>query len=86
MFRIEISTQAKRFLKKSNKELQERVLKKVALLKSHPVLHDSKKIVDANKTFRIRIGDYRILYTIRWNHKVVLIATIDKRSRSYNRT
>lgn len=35
-------------------------------------------------TFRIRVGDHRILYRIEHDHARILVITIDKRSRAYD--
>lgn len=81
MFRIEFSSRAKKFLKKSDD--CKRILKKISYLKENPVLHDSKRIVNEGKVYRIRAGDYRILYKINWDDKVIIIVKTDKRSRIY---
>lgn len=83
MFRIEFSCRAKRFLKKSRNS--KRILKKISLLKENPVLYESKKVVNEDNIYRVRTGDYRILYKIDWDEKVILIVKIDKRSRVYKR-
>lgn len=82
MFRIEFSVRAKKFLKKSR---DKRILDKISQLKENPVLYESKKIVNEEKIYRIRAGDYRILYKVNWDEKVILIIKIDKRSRIYKR-
>jgi mRNA interferase RelE/StbE len=48
------------------------------------VLHDSKRVVSEERAFRIRIGDYRALYEVDWNNKIILIDKMDKRSRAYD--
>lgn len=52
-----------------------------------PVPADAKFICRDNgeKVFRYRIGDYRALYKVKENEKVVLIAKIDKRPTVYDR-
>ena len=84
MFNIEFSNQSKKFLKKSDKQLAARIIEKIELLKDNPVLHDSKKVIGEDKVFRIRIGDYRVLYEVDWNNKIILIDKIDKRSKVYD--
>jgi len=83
MFTIEFSNQSKKFLKKSDNLLAERIFQKIVLLKDDPVPHTAKKIVEEERTFRIRIGDYRVLYEIIYDKKIILIDKIDKRSRAY---
>jgi len=51
--------------------------------KSHP--RGAKKIVGDEGVFRIRVGTYRILYSLENNKQTLLIVNIDKRSRIYKR-
>jgi mRNA interferase RelE/StbE len=37
------------------------------------------------KIYRVRVGDYRILYEIYLDKMVIMIVNIDKRSRIYDR-
>lgn len=83
MLNIEFSSQSKKFLKKCGKELSNRIIKKIDLLKIDPVPHDSVKVVGEERTFRVRVGDYRLLYEVRWNEKILLISKIDKRAKVY---
>ena len=83
MFCIDFSNQAKKFLRKCEMNLRIRIIKKIKLLKLEPVPHKAVSIVGEAKTFRIRVGDYRILYEIKWNKKKILIVKIDKRPRVY---
>ena len=85
MFEIEISTQSAKFLQKSPKDISTRIREKIKLLKADPVPHNSMRIIGEERTFRIRIGDYRVLYEIKWGDNKILIVIIDKRSRVYEK-
>jgi len=84
IFEIEFSNQSRKFFKKSDKQLNSRIIERIDLLKIDPTPHNSVRVVGEEKTFRIRIGDYRVLYEIDWNNKVILIVKIDKRSKVYD--
>jgi len=84
MFSIEFSRQARNFLKKCDSGLRERILDKIRLLSSEPVPHKAVRIVGEERTFRIRVGDYRVLYEISWRDGEILIAVVDKRPRAYD--
>ena len=71
MFEIEFSNQSRKFLKKSDKQLNFRIIEKISLLKVDPVPHNSVKVVGEDKTFRIRVGDYRILYSVFTENNVI---------------
>ncbi|MDP3734768.1 MAG: type II toxin-antitoxin system RelE/ParE family toxin [Nanoarchaeota archaeon] len=84
MFQIEHTSHSSKFLKKADTILRERVIKKIELLKDEPVPRDAKSLAGEQASFRVRVGDYRILYKVKWNERVILIANIDKRARVYN--
>lgn len=59
-------------------------IKKIVTLAEDPFQLDVKKIMGRKeKLYWVRVGDYRILYEIYLEKKVVLIVNIDKRSRIY---
>jgi len=58
-------------------------LEKIKKLRTEPVPHNAVSVIGEEKTFRIRIGDYRVLYEVKWDKNEILIAVIDKRSRVY---
>ncbi len=64
MFSIDYSHKARRFLKKCDKNLSKRIVNKIELLKTVPVPHKAVSVVGEDRTFRIRIGDYRVLYEV----------------------
>lgn len=84
MFEVYYSNQAQKFLKKADKLLISRIFEKVEILKETPIIHDSK-IVEGykEKLFRVRVGNYRILYEVDHVNNTIGIVKIDKRSRVY---
>ncbi len=79
MFEIAYSNQAYKFLKKSDKILLKRLINKIEELKTQPVIHDTKVIEGyEERLFRVRVGDYRILYEINYKEN-----KIDNRSKVY---
>jgi mRNA interferase RelE/StbE len=86
MFKLSLSSHTQKFLKKSDKLLYQRLIKKIKELSNDPFPSDSKRIVGRkDKVFRIRVGDYRIEYIVFYEKNEVLIADIDKRERIYHR-
>jgi mRNA interferase RelE/StbE len=84
MFTIILSSLTQKFLKKCDKEFYERLLKKIRSLSDEQFPSDSKRVFGrADKVFRVRVGDYRILYVVYSDKNEVLISEIDKRSRVY---
>ena len=85
MFDIGYSKQAIKFLKSADKNLSTRILKKIEQLKENPVQHDSKIVEGyAESIYRVRVGDYRILYEVDYKGKLIGIVKIEKRSKIYH--
>ena len=85
-FKIEYSDKAKKFLKKSDKDLSKRIMDKLETLRTNPVPSDSKfygRNKD-DKVFRYRIGKYRVLYIMDEKNKIILITKIGKRFGVYD--
>ncbi len=84
MYVIELSERAQKFLDRFDEYVKERIKKSLKKLELNPIPHDVKFIrrVNGNKLFRIRIGNYRVLYVV--EGELVLITKIDKRSRVYD--
>lgn len=83
MFNVNYSNQAGKFLKKANKVLVKRIIDKIEGLREDPVIHDTKKIEGSKGMFRVRVGDYRILYEVDYANNLIGIIKIDKRSKVY---
>jgi len=83
MFAIRYSTRARKFLKRVDRTISRRLMKKIERLREKPILSDTKKIVGSRSLFRVRVGDYRILYEVDYRNNMIGIVKIDKRSRVY---
>jgi len=84
MFEIRYSKQAVNFLKSAEKKLTTRILKMIEKLSENPIGHDSKVVEGYHeKLFRVRVGDYRILYEVDYKNNLLGIVKIDKRSKVF---
>ena len=85
MFDVEYSNQSLKFLKKSDKTLILRLLKKIEELRGKSITSDTKVLEGyKEKLFRVRVGDFRILYEIDYPNNKIGIVKIDKRSKVYD--
>jgi len=85
IFDIHYSNQSRKFLKKTERILLKRLIEKIEKLKEEPIIADSKKIEGAKGLFRVRVGDYRILYEVDYENREIGIVGIDKREDAYLR-
>lgn len=65
-----------------NKNLGQKILKKIGGLKDNPYGQNSQKL-EGDKGYRIRLGDYRVIYTIDKENKTILIIKIAHRKEVY---
>lgn len=85
MFQIELGNPAKRFLKKCDKQLYERLMIQIRILATDPFPSNVKRVAGRKeKVFRIRVGDYRIQYVIFHEESLILIADVDRRESAYD--
>ena len=81
-YQLEITSSAEKVLRKYAAKLQERIIDKISKLSHHPRPFGSKKL-RGSKDYRTRIGDYRIIYSIDDNKKVIAILDIGHRKDIY---
>ena len=83
MFSVKYSNQSEKFLKKSDKVLVRRVMDKIEKIMEEPIIHDAKKIEGSKGIFRVRVGNFRILYEVDYANNLIGIIKIDNRSKVY---
>ena len=84
---ISYGSQPANFIKKlKDFSLKEKIVKRIKSLSEEPYPRDVKKVKDrADKIFRIRINDYRVVYRIRSEEDRILILMIENRSNAYKK-
>jgi mRNA interferase RelE/StbE len=84
-YEIVIQDTANKVLRKLDKPVRERVAAAIEALADDPRPAGIKAIVGEPGAFRIRVGDYRVLYEIEDYRLVVMVVKIGHRSTVYNR-
>lgn len=82
-YRIEFTRSAEKDLRKIDRSRVAAILHKVEQLQLDPRPNGSKKLAGADRTYRIRIGDYRVVYEIEDDVLVVLVIRIAHRKDVY---
>ncbi len=83
-YSVFLHPQVIKFLKKIPEEDVKRIRAKLSEL-VNPYSAKASKLGGHKDAFRIRVGDYRILYTVNDRKKVVVVFKIDRRGRVYKR-
>lgn len=81
---VEYTPAAARQIRKLNKTIQTRLKSKIAMLSENPRPHGSKKLKSFEKSYRIRVGDYRVIYDIHDDVLLVLIMKVGPRRDVYD--
>lgn len=82
-YRVELAPAAARALRKLTAEVGRRIARRIDALATQPRAVDATKIEGGEGLFRVRVGDYRIIYTVHDDVLLVLIVGIGHRSDIY---
>ncbi len=72
-YKIEISLTAEKQLRKLSQKDQVSVLKRIQELSGEPRPNHSRKLRGQSNVYRVRVGYYRILYSIEDKHLTIII-------------
>ena len=81
-YRVEISPAAARDLKRLPPGILPRIEPVILGLADEPCPIGSRKIRGAERAYRARVGEYRVIYEIRENDKLVVVLRVTRRSES----
>lgn len=82
MYNIILKKKAKKFIDKLPKNERFRLAKAISQL---PNGEDIKKLKGYNDLMRLRVGDYRIIYTVEHDKLIVYVIDIGNRGEIYNK-
>jgi mRNA interferase RelE/StbE len=82
-YRVEISKSAAKDLRGIDRKWIPRIVATVEMLESDARPSGCKKLVGSDHTYRLRIGDYRVVYDIHDDMLIVLVVRIRHRRDVY---
>ncbi|MBM3897295.1 MAG: type II toxin-antitoxin system RelE/ParE family toxin [Thaumarchaeota archaeon] len=82
-FRIEYSSRAQKSLGSLSSDTRRRVLEKISELSENPFPRGVVKLHGEENTYRLRVGDFRVLYEVYRQQRAILIVKIEHRSTAY---
>jgi mRNA interferase RelE/StbE len=83
VFKIDYARSAEKELKALPSPVVIRIREAINALANDPHPPGSKKIKGEDRTFRIRIGDYRVLYEVHEKELLVLVVRVRHRKDAY---
>lgn len=85
-FRIEVSATAERQIRKLRRNDQIRVLRAIRDLADEPYPPGSRKLRGFEDAYRIRVGTYRVLYSVQAARVLIIILKVGHRRDIYRRS
>ena len=82
-YRIEVSATAERQIRKLPRADQLRVVRTIQALSTDPRPSGCRKLSGHDDVFRVRVGRYRILYSIEGRRLVIIILKVGDRKDVY---
>lgn len=84
-YRLLFDPQTEKFFKKHPKSESEKIVKRLSTLSLDPFAsyNNLTKLKETNSSYRMRVGNVRIVYAIDTTNKTIYVAEIKPRSGSY---
>jgi mRNA interferase RelE/StbE len=82
-YRVHILDSALRQLEELAKAQRDRIRERIRELAANPRPQGSIKLKGEDDLYRIRVGDYRVIYTIRDDELIVLVLRVGYRREVY---
>jgi mRNA interferase RelE/StbE len=82
-YQIEVAPRAQRELKKLPKTVQVMLAKEIDTLATDPYPSGVEKIAQVDRCYRVRQGDYRIIYVVHDARLIVLVVRVGNRREVY---
>lgn len=84
MYKLEFSKKAVKSLRGITPQYQKRIIDKLKVLSENPYENvNVKALKGENNLYRLRVADYRVIYTIENNELIILVIDINHRKNIY---
>jgi mRNA interferase RelE/StbE len=80
---VQISEPAAKEIRNLPRDVMNRIVPRIVALANEPRPSGCKKLKGSADLYRIRVGDYRILYTIDDKGKIVIVRAVRHRQQAY---
>jgi mRNA interferase RelE/StbE len=87
LFEVTVSQRAKKSSKKLLEFQKHRIIELLLVLRENPVpaeQFDVKKLQGYKDTFRVRIGDVRVIYEVLWTKQAINVLVVARRETAYS--
>ena len=84
-YRVELAPAADRQRRKLPVDVQKRIVRALEQLETDPRPPGVRKLQGEDNLWRLRVGDYRVIYTIEDNRLLVLVVRVANRRDAYGK-
>lgn len=84
-FEVRLSRRAAKELDSLEPSVRSRIILRLEELEGNPFPSDRVKVKGWEDTYRLRVGDYRVLYEVMTEEGLVLVEKIDHRKKVYEK-
>jgi mRNA interferase RelE/StbE len=85
MYRVQLTQQAAGFIRGQTGKVQRQLVNKLKLLATEPRPQGCVKLKGTEDLYRLRLGDYRIIYQIQEEKILIVVVKIGHRREIYER-
>lgn len=82
-YSIQFTPRARRDFEGLDRAMQQRLRIRIDRLAENPIPAGAKKLHGSEPYYRIRVGDYRVVYQVEGGQLVVIVVKIDHRKEVY---
>lgn len=83
-YKVSLKKSVEKDIRKIDKKEIARILEAIDALGEDPFPTGSRKLVGSNYTYRIRVGDYRVVYFVSTQANEILIQRVGHRKEVYD--
>ncbi len=83
IYRIEFTPSARKQFARLPRGIVRRIDAHILALAENPFPAGAKKLIESPGLFRIRVGDYRVVYTVEHHALIILVVRIGHRKEVY---
>ena len=83
MYRVKVAEEAAKFIRQQDKRIQRQIVNNIRALAENARPQGCKKLQAYKELYRIRSGNYRIVYTIREKKLLVFVVRVAHRKDIY---
>lgn len=83
MYTVKLKPQVQKFIEAQRPKIQRQLIGRIENLAQNPRPQDSKLLNSQKQIYRIRSGNYRIIYQVQDKKLLVLVAKADDRKNVY---